>query len=209
MNSDMMTPRKRINRVRRRTKDVKPKCKQILTDNLDDIDNNGVQESVGLTNVRKKSGGVGEDELDSRDLLTTEDTKGTDESPSVSGDEQEVLPPGSVALVVGFGFSSCDQDSQLGLGIEVLVVLVDGFESSEGFVILALLGEPSGRLGDEEQADADGESDDNVESDGESPRKGALIVLSSLSDTSTNDLGFGARSAYSACGKRLRSGPLT
>jgi hypothetical protein len=177
---------------------VKPKCKQILTDNLDDIDNNGVQESVGLTNVRKKSGRVGEDELDSRDLLTTEDTKGTDESPSVSGDEQEVLPPGSVALIVGFGFPSGNENAQFGLGIEVLVVLVDGFESSEGFVILALLSEPSGRLGYEEQADADSEGNDNVECDGESPRKGALVVFGSLSDTSTDDLRRALWSAFSA-----------
>ena len=144
------------------------------SNNLNDVDDDGVQEGVGLTNVDEESGGVREDELDSRNLLATEDTESADEPPSVGRDIDEILPPGSATFVVLLGSPGSNEDSQLGLGVKILVVLVDRLERTVGLVVLALLGQPSRRLRNQEQSETDNKGDDDVESDGESPRKGAV-----------------------------------
>lgn len=122
-----------------------------LTDNLDDVDNDGVQERVILADITEKPRSIGEDELHPGDLLTTQDPKGANEPPPIGRDEQQVPPPGSVTLVVRLGLTGGDEDPQLGLSVQVLVVLIDGLESSEGLVVLALLGQPSRGFGHEEE----------------------------------------------------------
>jgi hypothetical protein len=161
------------NEKRTTTNSVDDKERHDDSDNLDDVDDDGVQESVGLTDVDEESSGVGENELHSRDLLATEDTESADEPPSVGRDIDKIPPPGSATLVVLLGSPGGHKNSQFCLGVEVFVVLVDRLERTVGLVVLALLGQPSRRLRDQEQSETDSKGDDDVECDGESPREGA------------------------------------
>lgn len=119
-----------------------------LTNNFDNVNNDRVQERIGLADIHEESSGVREDELDTRNLLTTEDTKGADESSSVGRDLPEIAPFGLVAFVVLLGVSRFHQDGQFGLGVEVIVLLVEAFKSSERLVVPALGCEPSGGFDD-------------------------------------------------------------
>jgi hypothetical protein len=158
------------------------------TDNLENVDNDGVEESVGLTDILKELGGVGEDELDSGDLLTDQDSNGHVETPSVGRNVNQIGPLGGVSFVVVLDVSSLDQDGQFGLGITILVVLVNSLQSGESLLVLALADQPSWGFGNEPETDEDGENDGDVESDGESPGEGGSVVLGSLSDDSSDNL---------------------
>lgn len=67
-------------------------CVTRLTDDFDDIDNDGVQECIRLTDIGKESCGVGKDELHPRDLLATQDTESTVESTSVGWHFDKIAP---------------------------------------------------------------------------------------------------------------------
>lgn len=57
----------------------------LLTDDFNHIHDNGVQERIRLSDVNEESRGIRENELDTRNLLATQDTEGADESSSVGG----------------------------------------------------------------------------------------------------------------------------
>lgn len=120
--------------------------------------------------------------------MTTEDPERADEPPPIRWLLDQVAPLRSVPLVVRLGVPRLEQDLQLGLGIEVIVVLVDRVQRLERLLVPALGSKPSRGLGNEEGETGDEEGDDDIESDGESPREGVLVVFGALTDASTDDL---------------------
>jgi hypothetical protein len=128
--------------------------------------------------------------LDTRDLLTAQDTESADKPPPVCLFQQQVGPLARVALVVLLGRTSLEEDLHLGLDLldGLVGILVDALQGTEGLFVPLFRGQPTGRFGNDKRKAKDEEGDDEDKCDGETVGKGVGVVLGALADTRANDL---------------------
>lgn len=90
-----------------------------------------------------------EDELNSVDLLATQDSKGTEKLLALVTLE-EVNPSGLASTLLGLGRLGIELNLNLSVRVVAVLALVDTSESVGGVVDTVLRKKPSGRLGDED-----------------------------------------------------------
>jgi hypothetical protein len=152
-------------------------------EHVDDVGGDGDQERIGNTRVLEKDGTVVENEVDTGELLPSldEDTSEGTEEDFVVGDA-EAVDVGSLAQLLLVEVGNTDL---VEFGLELGMVRRKGDESGErmGSVVVALLlDEPSRRLGEEDHTDGENETPNELESDGELPRRMVGPVLGGIVD---------------------------